>query len=411
MSIKATMTLEEARAQFHTDYSAAVERGDAANTEAAFAAYAESVSRILQAEYNSMAESSRTDDAALAARGVRVLTAAETKYYSALADALRQPTASAVKSALDKLEVVMPDETIDQVMTDVQTDFPLLDKINFVNASYLTKWLYNAKGVQTATWGAVGGEFLGELGGAFRQLSANLCKLTCIMLIPKDYLALGPRWLDRYVRAIMTESIGITLETAVVDGAGNANDAPCPIGMTRNLDSASTREETGLTTYSRKEAIKVTSFDPETYGSLLAKLSKTPTGRPRAIRQAMLVVNPTDYLSKVMPATTMLVPGGGYANNVLPFPTDIIQSVGCPSGYAVLGIPGKYLALLGVGSKKGAITYDDSARFIQDERVYAGKFVGNGRPEDNLCFVLLDISGLKPLAYKVEQVSAEAAAG
>jgi hypothetical protein len=194
------------------------------------------------------------------------------------------------------------------------------------------------------------------------------------------------------VRAILSEANGVALETAVVDGDGNN----CPIGMTRDLTKGSTTE--GKTTYTRKTATKVTKLDPATYGSILAKLAKTPSGRQRNIQNVIMVVNPADYMEKVMPATTILTPQGTYVSDVLPFPTKVIQSVGMPTGHAAVGLGKRYFLGLG-SSKEGLIDYSDHAQFLDDNRVYTTHLYGNGTPLDNNAFEYLDISGLEALSY------------
>ena len=123
----------------------------------------------------------------------------------------------------------------------------------------------------------------------------------------------------------------------------------------------------------------------------------------------IMVVNPVDYWQKVMPATTIQRPDGTFANDVLPYPTEIIQCEEVPTGKAVVGIAGQYFMGLGT-SKDGMIEYDDSYKFLQRERVYAAFLYGNGKPKDNNSFVVLDISGLQPAAYTVIAASGAAAA-
>ena len=51
------------------------------------------------------------------------------------------------------------------------------------------------------------------------------------------------------------------------------------------------------------------------------------------------------------------------------------------------------------------ISYDDSVRFLDDERVYKSRLQGNGRPMDEYSFLYLDISSLKvtvPILTKQE---------
>ncbi len=410
MGIKMTKSLEDSKKEFRAAYSSAMQEGSEQKMIACLESYSENVCAAMLQEARSLTEEQRGNTAVLAARGVRQLTSEETAYYKALAAAMKTDV-SGVKNALTDISVTMPETIIDQVMQDVKSNFELLDAIDFVNSSYMTSWIYNKQGVQTAKWGAIGSAVTKELSGAFGKISVTTCKLTAFMAVSQDYLDLGAAWLDRYVRAILTEAAGTAMEAAIVDGAGNADSADCPVGMTRDLDKGSTDGSTGLTTYPQKTATKVKSLDPATYGAILAKLSKTPTGRNRKVSGVILVCNPEDYFTKIMPATTYMTPSGGYVSNVLPFPTRVIQSEGCPKGKAVVGLGKQYIGMLGAGSKRGVVTYDDSVQFLEDNRVYKIRLLGNGRPKDNTSFEVLDISALEALAYKIVQESTGEAVG
>ena len=159
------------------------------------------------------------------------------------------------------------------------------------------------------------------------------------------------------------------------------------------------------TGYARKEATSVVTLDPTTYGALLATLATDGnTSKQRPVSRAILIVNPADYFSLVMPATTVLTPMGTYVGGVLPFPTDIIQSVGVPSGKAVLGIAKKYFMGVGTG-KGGKLEYSDDYKFVEDLRTYKIKFYGMGRPYDINAFQYLDISNLVPVIPSVKTVN------
>lgn len=410
MGIKMTKSLEDSKKEFRAAYSSAMQEGSEQKMIACLESYSENVCAAMLQEAQSLSVAQRNDATILSARGVRQLTNEETAYYKALAAAMRTDV-SGVKNALTDISVTMPETIIDQVMQDVKSNFELLDAIDFVNSSYMTSWIYNKQGVQTAKWGAIGSAVTEELSGAFGKISVTTCKLTAFMAVSQDYLDLGAAWLDRYVRAILTEAAGTTMEAAIVDGAGNEDNDNCPVGMTRDLNKGNTDGSTGLTTYQQKTATKVTSLDPATYGAILAKLSKTPTGRNRKVSDVILVCNPEDYFTKIMPATTYMTPSGGYVSNVLPFQTRVIQSEGCPKGKAVVGLGRQYIGMLGAGSKKGVVTYDDSVQFLEDNRVYKIRLLGNGRPKDNTSFEVLDISELKALAYKIVQESTGEAVG
>lgn len=406
-------TSNEVKETFRVAFADAIRDQSTDEMIKAVETYSNDLCTALMAEHDSMTAEQLNNTEVLASRGVRVLTADETRYYEALASAMRNP-ANKVQSALTDLDKVMPETIIDQVMEDVTSQFELLNAIDFVNCSYMTTWLYNKQGVQQAAWGELGSAVTKELAGAFGKLSATQCKLTAYMAISMDYLDLGPAWLDRYVRAILTEAAGTTMEAAIVDGAGmitygsgdTAVSAHCPVGMSRNLASG-TADSDGNITYPQKTAEAVTSLSPSVYGGLIAKLCKTETGRYRPVTDLILVVHPEDYYKKVMPATTVILPTGGYAHDVLPVQTKIIKSTGVAQGKAILGIGKQYLGMLGAAkvnanNKAGVITYSDDCQFLADNRVYKMRLLGNGRPKDNNSFLLLNIANLAELKYKVD---------
>lgn len=393
--MKAKDLINKAREQFSADFMQSVKDGDEAKMADAIAEFSQQLQDAMMQEANDAS----ADNAALAARGVRVLTSKEKKYYEALIKAME--SGSNIHQAITNLDVAMPDTVIDAVLDDIQSEFPLLDAIDFRNTTAITKWFYNKQGVQQAAWGALDSAITKELSGSIGDMNLTQCKLTAYMVISKDFLKLGPAWLDRYVRAILSEANGLALEMAVVDGDGKNS----PIGMSRDLSKGNTNE--GGTTYSRKTATKVTVLDPATYGGILAKLTKTPSGRQRKVREVIMVVNPEDYLTKVMPATTIMTPQGSYVSDVLPFPTRVIQSVGVEAGHAVVGLAKRYFLGLGT-SKSGLIDYSDHVQFLEDNRVYTSHLYGNGMPLDNAAFEYLDISGLKPPVMKVQNETATA---
>ncbi|MGN1231710.1 MAG: cadherin-like beta sandwich domain-containing protein, partial [Anaerotignum sp.] len=152
-----------------------------------------------------------------------------------------------------------------------------------------------------------------------------------------------------------------------------------------------------------KEKIKVNDFSVRTVGNLISLIAADPNGKARVVMDVLLIVNPQDYFQKVMPATTVMAPDGTYRNDVVPYPMTIIQSAALKRGEAVLGMGRKYFAAAGM-NKEGRIEYSDQYQFLEDNRVYLVKLYANGFPMDNNAFLYLDISDLKPLTYKVEQV-------
>ncbi|MCM1026519.1 MAG: phage major capsid protein [Roseburia sp.] len=390
--MKAKDLIYQAREKFSADFLESVRNGDEGKMADAIAEFSQQLQEAMLQE----AADTNGDRAALAARGVRVLTSQEQKYYEKLIEAMK--TDGNVKMAISGLNDAMPETIIDAVMEDIQSDFPLLDAIDFRNTTAVTKWFYNKQGTQQAEWGDLGTSITKELSGSIGNMDLTQCKLTAYMVVSKDFLLLGPAWLDRYIRSILSEANGLALEAAVADGDGKSS----PIGMSRDLTKGTTTDQ--KTTYSRKAAVKVKTLDPETYGSILAKLAVTPSGRQRTVREVIMVVNPSDYLTKVMPATTIMTPQGTYISDVLPFPTKVIQSVGVEKGHAIVGLGKRYFVGLGT-SKRGFIEYSDYTQFLEDNRVYTTHLYGNGMPLDNNAFVYLDISGLEAPALKVQGIS------
>ena len=325
-----------------------------------------------------------TDSNILASRGVRQLTSKEKKFYESLIAGARQEVAPG--SVITGIGEALPETTIESVFDDLKQNHPLLNAINFTNTSAITKMVMNKQASQTATWDELNTPITKQLVGEIEIVTMTLCKLTASMFVTFDMLDLGPAWIDRYVRETLAEALSVGLETAIVDG----NGVNQPIGMTRNF-TGSFNSSTG---YARNSATAIKALDTDTYGTLLSTLAKAPNGNIRTISEVVLIVNPVDYFTKVMPATTVLAPDGTYRNNIFPFPTKLIQSVGAPEGHAIIGLAPRYF--MGMGTAKGGkLEYDDSYKFIEDLRTYKIKLYGMGKPLDKNAFIYLDISNLK----------------
>lgn len=370
----------------------AIKSGNETAMATAFTDFAAAVQEGVIADAQAMASAENHDATVLAGRGVRQLTNAEIKYYAALGQAV---TSADPKAALTNIDVVMPQTIIDAVIGDIKRDHPLLAKLNFQNTFGAVKMLVNAQGAQTAVWGKITAAITAQLSGAFREVDATGCKLTAYMPISKDLIALGPQWLDSYVREVLNEALAVGLETGITSGTGK----DMPIGMDRDVSPTASVVD-GV--HPKQTAIAITDLSPVTMGNLCGKLARDPLKEDgaRPVTDIILLVNPLDYFGKVMPATTFLLPTGTYAKDVLPIEATIIQSVSVTQGQAIIGIAGKYFLAMGT-AKEGKIEYDDSVHFLEDERVYIIKLLGNGFPLDQYAFLLLDISGLKPYNQRV----------
>ena len=387
------------REELAQKFNSALESSDAEQVAQAFADMADNIQQEVLERAKDAAAVEQMDAAALAARGLRQITSEEKKYYEAVIAAMKTETP---KQALANLDVTMPKTIIEDVFDSLKAEHKLLSVIDFNNTTYVTEWILNKNGKQKAKWGDITAEFEKELSGEFEKLDMVMFSLTAFMPIAKSMLDLGPTWLDSYVRQVLQDALYVGLEEGIVCGTG----VKMPIGMMKDITAAHADGEA----YPDKTAIKVTAFTPEVYGGLIGKMAVSRNNRPRAVGEVIMVVNPVDYWQKVMPATTIQRPDGTYANNVLPYPTEVIQSEEVPSGKAVLGIAKQYFCGIGTG-KDGVIEYDDSYKFLQRERVYAGHLYGNGKPKDNNSFLVLDISELKPAAYMVYAAAQAAAEG
>lgn len=336
------------------------------------------------------------DQRILSARGVRQLTKEERDYYQKLADAMRSANP---KQAVENLNVVLPRTVVDSVFEELRNNHPLLSRINFIPSAGNIEILMNTNGYQEAAWGELCDEIVKELTAGFKAVPAGLFKLSAFLPVCKGMLDLGPEWIDRFVRETLYEALANGLEAGIVTGDGNKK----PIGMNRQVG-----EGVSVTggVYPKKAAVTVNELSPAAVGALVAQLAVNATGHARKVNDILLLVNPVDYFSKVMPATTIMAPDGTYRNDVLPYPMTVIPIPALEEGTAIMGPANRYFATAGT-AKEGRIEASDHAQFLEDKRVYLIKAYANGMPKDNNSFLTLDISGLKPSAYRVEMVAAE----
>lgn len=354
------------------------------------------IEQDIRQDYDAHVESLRQDmdGRVLAARGIRQLTSKEREYYQALGKAMQS---NDPKQALANIGVTMPDTVIDAVFDELQTAHPLLSRINFMPTGGAIKLLVNQNGYQEATWGELCDKIVKELTSGFVAVDTGLYKLSAFLPVCKAMLELGPEWLDNYVRQVLYEALSNGMEAGIVTGDGNKK----PIGMNRQV-GAGVSVTGGV--YPEKAKVKIKDLRPETIGNLLSLMAVDANGKSRQVRDLLLIVNPQDYFQRVMPATTVMAPDGTYRNDILPYPMTVIQSAAMEPGAAILGMGYRYFAAAGT-SPEGRIEYSDHYQFLEDNRVYLIKAYANGMPLDNNAFVYLDISGLTPAAYRVEQVT------
>lgn len=371
----------------------AVKNGDETAFAEAFVEYTDVLQEAVIAEARGLVQA--TDNQILAGRGVRVLTSEEHQYYQKLIEAMRSDSP---KQALTNFDAVLPETIINAVFEDITEEHPLLSEIKFENASALIKWLYSTMdGRFLAWWGPLCSEIKKQLAAQFNFLNLEQTKLSAYVPVCKAMLDLGPAWLDRYVRTILAEALANGLEQGIISGRGIADQAPDPddrifepIGMDRDLTMFD-----NILGYAPKVPIPVTQFTPAAYGALASQLAVGPNLLNRPVTSLLMIVNPVDYLNRVMPATAYQRPDGSWVRDILPLPTKIVQSAYVEQGKAILGLAKRYIMAMGTG-KGGRIEYSDEYRFLEDERTYLIKLYGTGRPMDNTSFLVLDIQNLVP---------------
>lgn len=377
-------------------FSAALKSEDKSAFEQAFDALREGILEDVTEQYKQAIASN--DSAVLAQRGFRQLTSTETKYYQQLIDALSSTNPKQAFADFNTVpEKMMPTTIFDEILKDIQEAHPLLNAINVVNVGFVTEWLRNKHANQLAAWGSVGEAITKEITSAFEVVDVKQGKLSAFAVVSIDMIKLGPVWMDGYVRAVLGEAIACGLEHGVVTGNGAKGE---PVGLDRDIhDGVSFSTATG---YPKKTAEKVTDLTPAAYGKLAAKLAKDEKGKQKVIdlRNGGLAIacSTTDYLSKIMPATTVLTSSGQYVRDLFPLPTEVYPTTQLEDGTAILFLPKEYDVFL--GGNRG-IEYSDEAKFIEDQRAFKSVMYAFGRAYDNTSAIVLDISKLDPAYLNV----------
>ena len=370
--------------------AAAMKSGDEAKIQEAWNEFHGSVVEQVKADFAELQESK--DATVLAQRGYRQLTSKETKWYQKVIEALRSNNPKQAFTAIigsDNEDDLMPTTIIEDVYKHLRDEHPLLKAINFQYVGYITKWILNDHSAQNAVWGKITDEITKEITSSFKVIDVDQNKLSAYAVVELGMLDLGPTFLDGYVRAVLAEAIFAGLEAAIIGGTG----VNMPVGLKKDIHEGVSFSST--TGYPDKEKISVKSFAPAEYCPLVARMAVTENGRRRKFTKVGMIVNMVDYLTKVMPATTVLNAEAKYVNDLFPFPTTVYISNEVEDGDAIMFLENEYFMGVG-GSKNGVIEYSDECKFLEDQRVFKVKQYGAGRAFDNTSALYLDISKLDP---------------
>lgn len=347
--------------EFKSQISSALKAGDEKQVVDAFVNMAKEIENSVLQEAKSFTNEQMQDESILASRGFTPLTKEEKSYYNEVISG----------GGFAGVETLVPATIIERVFEDLAKAHPLLNEINFVNTGGVTKWVVRNSDTLPAWWGKLCDDIKELIDNGFETLDVTLFKLSAFIPVCKAMLELGPVWLDRYVRAVLTEASAVGLEQAIINGTGKDQ----PIGIFKDLEGAVVD---GV--FPDKTAGTIADLTPLSLGKMMADLSD---GGKRKVGQVIILVNPLDYYNVFFPATTVLTQNGTYAYGVLPIDAKIIESVEVPVGKFAVGMAKDYF--MGVGSSQ-KITVSDEARFIEDERVYVTRMLANGRPRNNASF-------------------------
>lgn len=355
----------------------AFENGDSAEVAARIVENYEANQQHYQAMMDqTIAEAKRSqeegwDQATLNARGVRTLTTAEKKFYNAAIEV----------ESFDGVAALVPPTVFDRIFEDLATEHPLLSRINMQTTGAATMWVTRKEGATTAYWGDVCDEIKEMVDNGFETVDMGMQKLSGFLVVCKAMFELGPEWLDRYVRTLLTEIMASELESVAVNGDGNKK----PIGMMRDLDGAVSG---GV--YPEKATVALPDFSPATIGELI--LAPTTKDGTRTYTGVTLIVNPLDYASKFFAIGAKQKDDGTWTFNNFAVPgLEVIQVPAVPIGKVIAGKPKDYF--MGVGSQ-AKLESTDVLRMIEDQRLYLVRQLINGRPLDNEAFTVFDIDNM-----------------
>lgn len=339
--------------------------------------YLELVAKEAAEEVATQKINAENDVQILNKRGQYQLTAKERKAYDKIIEAMQS---NRPQEALADAEAALEITTINRVFDELTQEHPLLNLITINNTTGITRTIVNKGDTDAAWWGKLSEEIKKDLETSFEVVTTNLYKLSAYIPVVKEYLKLGADWLDTYVRKVLKESLAKGLVKGIIVGTGKDQ----PVGMNVDIEA----EYTPNAARPVKTAIEISDLEPKTIGPVIAKLTN---GGKRAVERVALIMNPVDYWKKIFPATTSKNLEGKYIRDQFCFPVDFIQEPYVEEGQAIIGLPEKYDLNVGI---REHIEYDDSVKFLDDERVYVAKLDANGSPRDNNAFFVLDITNV-----------------
>ncbi|WP_124058460.1 phage major capsid protein [Vaginisenegalia massiliensis] len=311
------------------------------------------------------------DNEIMISRGSRrAMTSQEMKFFN---EAVQ-------KQKLDGLDQAFPSTIIEEIVSDLVKEHPLLSAIDTRYTEAVVKYFYNDPEITAkAYWSEIPADIKQILLTGIKYLDLSVSKLSGYIAVPKGYLQLGPSWLANFVTSTLREVMTATLEEAVINGDGNLK----PIGMMRKLSGALD----GV--YPEKTAEKITELTPQAFAGALALFSKHKLNNG----QMSLIVNKVDNATKLFTARFFKdTVTGAWHENALPLGINVIESYAVPVGKAILGNPKNYL--LAVAGQLELKKYEETLA-IEDMDLFVAKEFVHGMPKNPNAFVVLDITGVQ----------------
>ncbi|PGD89531.1 phage major capsid protein [Bacillus wiedmannii] len=350
-------------------FAKATQEGTAEEQSAALNSMIEALATDVRSDILNQVNESMVDRSIMQSRGANVLTSEEMKFFNTV-----------VEEGGFKSTETLPKTTQERIFDDLVEDHPFLQHIGLENLGAVTEFIYgDPEGA--AVWGPLFDTIKGQLNATFRKESITQLKLTAFIPLANDMLKLGPVWVERYVRTMITEAMSVGLERGFVAGTGKNE----PIGLLKDPSGSVTN---GV--YPDKKVAGTLTFEPgrktinELKGvvKLLAKKlnpdGKTDADRPKNVAgKVVMVTNPFDTFD-IQANATIQNAAGVYVTS-LPFNPIPTESVFVPQGQVVFFVKGEYIAAMG-GTEP--IKKFEETLALEDATLYIAKQYATGKPKD-----------------------------
>ncbi|UDW04904.1 phage major capsid protein [Bacillus cereus] len=349
-------------------FAKATQEGTAEEQSVALNSMIEALATDVRTDILNQVNESMVDRSIMQSRGANVLTSEEIKFFNAV-----------VEEGGFKSTETLPKTTQERIFDDLVEDHPFLQHIGLENLGAVTEFIYgDPEGA--AVWGPLFDGIKGQLNATFRKDSISQLKLTAFIPLANDMLKLGPVWVERYVRTMITEAMKVGLERGFVAGTGKNE----PIGL---LKDPSGSVVNGV--YPDKKPVGTLTFEPgrktinELKGvvKLLAKklnADGSDADRPKNIAgKVVMVTNPFDTFD-IQANATIQNAAGVYVTS-LPFNPILTESVFVPQGKVLFFVKGQYVAAM--GGTEPIKKYEETLA-LEDATVYIAKQYATGKPKD-----------------------------